>query len=405
MHKTWNQFITAPHRVMFFGGAVQIILSMAWWLFDLSTRYFLPAQALVWPLPPPVIHAWLMLFGLFPYFFFGFLMTTFPRWMAGHEIPASGYVPAFLFMFAGVLLFYSGLLFGQTLLAAASASLLIGWGCGLNALLHVLLGTRPGDKRHPLILFIAFCIGWLALSAFLLWQMTDIHGWLQFALRAGLWGFVLPVFATVAHRMFPFFTASALKLKEVPHPFWALWIMLAASLAHGTLEFFGWAAWLWVADLPLALAAFTLSHLWGLRRSFANPLLAVLHTGFLWLGIAMVLYATQSFWLMQHDTPILGNAPLHALTIGCYATLIMGMGTRVTLGHSGLPFIIDTPVKLMFAGIQLAALLRVLADLLAWPAMTWLQVAAGLVWLTSFIPWVWRYLPAYWRPRTDGMQG
>jgi uncharacterized protein involved in response to NO len=404
--RSWKSFTAAPHRVMFFGGAVQTVLVMLWWLFELGTRYLLPQYSVGWPLFPTALHSWLLLFGMLPFFFFGFLMTTFPRWMAGNEIPAGRFVPAFVFMFAGVMLFYIGLFFGRSMLILASVSVLLGWAIGLYALLRVLLDTRPGDKRHTIVLFIAFSTGWLALAGFLVWQVTEAHGWLQFSLRAGLWGFVLPVFASVAHRMIPFFTSSALNRQDVPRPFLAWWTILAASLLHGSMEFFDLVAWSWLVDIPLAISAFTLSYLWGFRRSFANPLLAVLHVGFAWLGIAMLLFSVQSLWLFTHPGTgfIWGLAPLHALTIGCYATLVIGMGTRVTLGHSGLPFVIDTPVKLMFAGMQAVALTRIVADLLPFHG-GYLYLLAVLGWLACFIPWAWRYLPAYWRPRADGQPG
>ncbi len=401
-----KHFIAAPHRVMFFGGAVQTLLVMLWWLFELTTRYIFPEHMIAWPLFATAIHSWLLLFGMLPFFFFGFLMTTFPRWMGGDEIPAQRFVPAFVLMFAGVLLFYAGLFIGKTLLVVASASVLAGWAVGVYALLRVLLDTRPGDKRHTVILFIAFSTGWLALASFLLWQSSDDHFWLQLSLRAALWGFVLPVFATVAHRMIPFFTSSALKQQEVPRPFWPWWTILGMSVAHGVLELLGMSSWLWLADLPLAVSALTLSYLWGFRQSFQNPLLAVLHVGFAWLGIAMLLFAVQSLWLLAHHGTgfIWGQAPLHALTIGCYATLVIGMGTRVTLGHSGLPFVIDTPVKLMFIGMQGVALTRIAADMLPVDSGTFYLIAV-LGWLACFVPWAWRYLPAYWRPRADGQPG
>jgi len=192
----------------------------------------------------------------------------------------------------------------------------------------------------------------------------------------------------------------------VPRPFWPWWTILAASVAHGLLQFSDAGSWLWLSDIPLALASLYLSYLWGFLRSFQNPLLAVLHVGYAWLGVAMALFAVQSLWLLAHHGTgfIWGFAPLHALTIGCYATLIIGMGTRVTLGHSGLPFAIGTPVKLMFIGIQLTAIVRVAADLLP-SHSAWLHIAASALWLACFGPWVWRYLPAYWRPRADGQPG
>jgi len=35
----WNNFTAAPHRVMFFGGALKTIAVMVWWLIELATRY------------------------------------------------------------------------------------------------------------------------------------------------------------------------------------------------------------------------------------------------------------------------------------------------------------------------------------------------------------------------------
>jgi uncharacterized protein involved in response to NO len=121
----------------------------------------------------------------------------------------------------------------------------------------------------------------------------------------------------------------------------------------------------------------------------------------------MLLYTIQSATqLYSHNTLFIwGLAPLHALSIGCFATLVIGMGTRVTLGHSGLPFMVDAPLKLMFSGMQAVALLRVLADMLPLQNNSWLYLASALLWLACFTPWVWRYLPAYWRVRADGMPG
>ena len=77
----------------------------------------------------------------------------------------------------------------------------------------------------------------------------------------------------------------------------------------------------------------------------------------------------------------------------------------MTLGHSGLPMTADRTIRLMFAGIQLVVLMRVTADMLPMNGNYRLYIAAGAVWLVSFIPWVLRYLQFYWRPRADGQAG
>lgn len=404
MKQLWSSFTAAPHRVMFFGAALQILAVMVWWLFDMSARYGIAGNAAVLPVAPSHLHAYLMIFGLLPFFMFGFLMTTFPRWMNGHEIPARLYVPAFLLLFAGNVLFYLGILLQPGLLAVAVVLALAGWATGLHALWRVLTSTRNTDKRHTTVLFIVFSLGWATLLTYLVGLITHDAMYLVHAIQGGLWLFLLPVFLTVAHRMIPFFTGSALGQQNVPRPFWAWWTMLACSLLHALLTFADQPDWLWIADLPLAALTFYFGYLWGFRRSLRVPLLAVLHVGFAWIGIAMLMYATQSlFSLFGHH--VMGLAPLHALTLGCYATLMVGMGTRVTLGHSGLPFIIDTPIKLIFIGIQLVALIRVVAEFVPAPFNTALYLAAALGWLGCFTPWVYRYLPAYWRPRADGQPG
>jgi uncharacterized protein involved in response to NO len=405
--KLWHSFTAAPHRVMFFGGALQTLAVMLWWLIELVTRYGVVGQPIAWSMEPGAAHGFLMIYTLFPFFMFGFLMTTFPRWMNGREIAAPRYVMAFLLLMLGVVGFYVGLWLSHTVLVVALVSMLAGWGVALYALLRVLLDTQRQDKRHAVVIFVALGMGWCGMGAYLIWQLGGSESWLNLALQGGLWLFLLPVFASVGHRMIPFFTGSALPHRQMLRPFWPWPLILGASAAHALLHFAGASAWLWLFDAPLAVAALYLSYSWGLRQALRIPLLGVLHIGFAWLGFALLLSGAQSaVMFFSHGSNVIwGLAPLHALTIGCFATLMLGMATRVTLGHSGLPMKVDLPIRLMFAGIQLAALLRVLADVLPMQAGYWLYFAAAAVWLACFAPWVARYLPAYWRVRADGRAG
>lgn len=405
--KLWTTFTAAPHRVMFFGGALQTLAVMLWWVTELATRYGVVGHPISWPVMPSAAHAYLMIYGLFPFFMFGFLMTTFPRWMNGREIPPQRYVPAFMLFLLGIVGFYVGLMVGHSILVVALVSMLAGWGVALYALLRVLLATQRQDKQHPKIIFIALVMGWFGLAAYLIWLLSGDIAWLHFAIQGGQWLFLLPVFASVGHRMIPFFTSSAVPHRKLSRPYWPWTLILLGSVAHALLQLADAPAWLWASDAPLSVAALYLSYAWGLRYTLRIPLLAVLHIGFAWLGIAMLLFTVQSFtsFLSHGATVIWGLAPLHALTIGCFATLMLGMATRVTLGHSGLPMKVDTPIKLMFVGMQLAALLRVLADILPMQIGYWLYFAAAVVWLACFAPWVLRYWPVYWRVRADGRAG
>src|SRR3989338_3565984 len=133
----WHTFTSAPHRVMFLGGALQSIAVMLWLLVEMAARYGVAGHAADWPVAPAAVHGYLMIYGLFPFFIFGFLMTTYPRWMNGKEIPAKRYVPAFVLLMLGTIGFYVGLLSSRFMLLVALAGTLAGWCIALYALLRV----------------------------------------------------------------------------------------------------------------------------------------------------------------------------------------------------------------------------------------------------------------------------
>ena len=404
----WQIFTAAPHRVMFFGGALNVVAAMLWWLVDLATRYGIAGHAISWPVTSSAAHAYLLVYGMFPFFMFGFLLTTFPRWMGGKEIPTRRYIPAFVLLLLGAIFFYLGLSSNKVILALSVMLTLCGWAIAWHALLRVLLETSYRDKRHPIVALITLASGWCGAASYLVWLSSGQAAWLNFSLQAGIWLFLLPEFATVGHRMIPFFTSSALPQCRVTNANRPWWTILACSISHGLLQLAGASSWLWLCDAPLAVSALYLSYAWNLRRSLAVPILAVPHIGFAWLGIAALLFTVQSFTLLlsHGEHSLLGLAPLHALTIGCFSTLLLGMATRVTLAHAGFSINIGRrPIFLLLAGIQAAVLLRILADILPIQWSPWLYLAAATAWLACFLPWVITYLPTYLRPRPDGRPG
>ncbi len=121
-----KNFTAAPHRVMFFGGALQAIAVLLWWTMDLASRYGIIDQPISWAVAPGAAHVFLMIYSMLPFFMFGFLMTTFPRWMAGKEITPKLYVTAFGLMFLGAVSFYVGMAFSVAILVVASR-ICLGW--------------------------------------------------------------------------------------------------------------------------------------------------------------------------------------------------------------------------------------------------------------------------------------
>lgn len=405
MTSTMRDHISAaPHRSLFLAGALQGVLTVLWWVFDLTGRYTIAGSATTWSIAPTWAHAFLMVYGFFPFFILGFLFTTYPNWMNGDKVKPREYMATSLLMVLGVVLFYVGLLTHKVIIIMGVEIMLVGWGVAVYVLFRILLTTPTQDKRHARVTSAALLMGWLGVAAYLGWLVTEVPAALDFARHAGIWFFLLPIVLTVSHRMIPFFSSRVLDNYEMVRPFWMLWLMLACIAAHGSLQYLGLTAYLWIVDFPLAACAGYLSYRWGFQRSFQVSLLAVLHISFAWLCVAMALYAIQSLVYFASGTLLLGLAPLHAIGIGFFSGMILAMASRVTLGHSGRPLELDRFTWLLFLGFQAAAVIRILADIV--PAIgPVLYVLAALAWLACFGLWAGKFAPIYWRQRVDGKAG
>ncbi len=393
--------------MMFFGGAVQLIATLLFWGAELAGRYISG-----WVPPPTVIpatfaHTFLMPYALFPFFMFGFLMTTYPRWMHGSEVPRHRYAAAFVLLAAGVVLYYLGLYLSKNLLTAGVTLLLAGWSAALRALFIVYRQAPATDKRYETVLNFALSAGWTGLLCYLLWLITSQSVFLNLSQQVGIWLFLVVVLVTVSHRMIPFFSSSVLENYKIVRSNWTLPVLLIGVLGHLVLTLAELRQWLFVFDLPLAFLGLYHSFIWKFFQSFKVRLLAVLHIAFLWWSIAMLLFSVQSLALLIGAENILGKAPMHALGIGFIASMSLGMASRVTLGHSGRPLVLDGFSWACFLGVTLTALLRIAAEipLLAESIGVSFNLLAAGAWLLFMGAWVARYAPMTLRPRIDGKAG
>jgi len=398
----WQTFSAAPHRMMMFGGAIQLVAVMFYWAVELFGRHTSLWDAPATTIPSIFAHAFLLLYTVFPFFIFGFLMTTYPRWMSGAPVPSARYQSAFILLTGGVAALYAGLLYSKTLAIAGITLLLCGYSIALHALWRVYRQAAARDKFYETCLNIALAGGWLGMAAYLGWLAGGSPGWLQLSLHAGMWWFLLPVAVTVSHRMLPFFSVNVLPDYQIYQPKATLLPMLALLAMHGALEMLLLTRWLWAVDLPLLILALLHSYKWQLRRSFAVRLLAILHVAFAWFSVALSLYVINSLALFFKFGPLLGRAPLHAAAIGFILSITLAMASRVTLGHSGRELKADTTTWVLFWGLSVVAILRIVAEL---PFGTHFNLLAASLWLLIAIVWSAKYAVIYLRPRLDGKPG
>ncbi len=387
---------------MMFGGAVQLIATLLFWSVELAGRYTALWDAPATTVPATVAHGFMMLYSLFVFFVFGFLMTTYPRWMNGEPIPQARYVSTFVLLFSGVLVSYLGLFTSRWIVALGTVLILAGYLAGLRALWCVFRAAPTRNKHYETLLNAALGMAALGVLSYLVWLFKE--GWylLELARQIGVWGFMTTVLVTVSHRMLPFFTSCVPGTEPVNQPRGGLMVMLGAVWLHGLLEIAGLLQWTWLVDLPLAVVAGYHLRQWGITRSMHVRLLAVLHIAFAWLVIAAALFAVRSLCIFATGLDYLARAPLHALGIGFFVGMTIAMVTRVTLGHSGRALEMDRYTWALFWGIGLSALLRIGGEL---PGAEHANLLAAGLLLVVLTLWAVRHIPIYLRPRVDGAPG
>ncbi len=408
----------APHRLAFFLAVLLLAASSAWWLLVQLGRQ---PWGLSMPLAvsPTVTHAAVMSLGFFPLFFAGFLFTAAPKWLGVATPEARQLVLPLGLQCTGWVLWLAGAACLEWLAWVGMVLTTLGLLAMYVRFWQLVHRSPVADRLHAQVAGVAGGVGVGALlgTQAALWQgQTDLA---LLTIRSGLWGCVVVTFLVVAHRMLPFFTASALPTIAPWRPRWVLWFLvgLAAMEALATwaplmLAPEGWqgartprAGMLALGLLELAAGSVVLwlALTWGLVQSLTVRLLAMLHVGFTWFGLALVLSGASQLLGLRQGVPLLGLGALHALTMGFLGSVLLAMVTRVSCGHSGRSLVADNLVWTLFGLLQVATLLRIASAVEH--TTGWLTLAAALCWLVVMLAWGSRLARWYGQPRSDGQPG
>jgi uncharacterized protein involved in response to NO len=139
---------------------------------------------------------------------------------------------------------------------------------------------------------------------------------------------------------------------------------------------------------------------WGAHHTARHPLLWILHVGYAWIPVGLLLRAL----------PIVGvfvwsSLATHALTVGAIGALTLGMMARVALGHTGRPLVVPPAMTWAFGAITIAAIARVVVPLFAIQWHFVALVVSGVLWTCAFLVYLVVYLPVLASPRADGKAG
>ncbi|MBT7370262.1 MAG: NnrS family protein, partial [Gammaproteobacteria bacterium] len=127
---------------------------------------------------------------------------------------------------------------------------------------------------------------------------------------------------------------------------------------------------------------------WQGYRTFADPLVLVLHVCYSWLGVGLILMGVSQTW-----GGLSVSAGLHALGVGAMAGLIIAVSSRAAMGHTNRELASDWMLSSVFILINLSALARAIASEL--PQVVYL---AGFLWIAAFVVYGIRIAPMLLKP-------
>ncbi len=358
--------LTFGFRPFFFGATVWAALAMMLWVPMLSGHLMLPTA-----FDPVSWHAHEFLFGYLGAVVAGFLLTAVPNWtgrlgmlaglwLAGRvAIAVSGSLPAWLV--AAVDLAFPvifALAIGREIVAGRNWRNLI----VLGMLGVFIIGNALFHREAALGEYAAQGVG----------------------LRVGL-GAGIMMIAVIGGRVVPSFTRNWLvkgRSATLPTPPMQRFDKVA-------LIFLLVALVLWVAlplD-PLTGAALGLSGVlhgirlsrWAGHRTFAEPLVMVLHAGYAFLPLGALAMAVE---ILAPGSFGMAGAQ-HLWMAGAIGLMTLAVMTRATLGHTGQPLTAGAGTMMIYATLTLSMLARVMAGY--WHEISGpLHMVAGLFWIMAF---------------------
>lgn len=381
-------FFSAGFRPLFWSCGMYGAVMLPLWLLVYSGRG--PDIGMA----PILWHGHEMIFGFSAAAVGGFLLTAVPNWTG--TVPVAGRPLMVLY----------GLWLAGRAAVLCSAVLPSAWVAVVDLLYLPALAyllARPliavGKMRN--LVFLPILATFTIANALV--HLDPIWGTGLAGLYLGI-TLLLVMIAIIGGRIVPAFTQNWLRMQGqtvavTPLP-WLERVSILSLVLGGVLTAVD-PAGRWAGAMLLAAGLLHLLRLgrWHGLKTVSHPILWVLHLGYAWMGIGLILLGGSSF------LPVLPvSAAIHALTAGAIGTMILAVMSRAALGHSGRPLVVGRPIVAAYGLLSLGTILRVAAPML--PSMQMgLTHAGGSLWAAAWLIFAVVYAPICFRARSDGRPG
>ncbi|MGH7182345.1 MAG: NnrS family protein [Nitrospiraceae bacterium] len=335
-------------------------------------------------------HAHEMLFGFLPAVITGFLLTAIPNWT---DRPPLRGVPLFLL----VALWLSGRMAiaipwpAPFVSAAIDASFLV----MLAAFVWREISAGKAWDRIPIGVIISLYAGanilfhLLALSS----AETDLSERMPLAL-------MMMLLALIGGRIIPTFTNDYLDQQGIPEQAASFSRFDGLSLLLMAIAAIAWTAQPQAMETAWVLVTAGFIHAirllrWRAWTAWREPLVLILHLGYGWLALSLVLLGGSILGLGLQTAEA-----VHALTTGAMGAMTLAVMTRASLGHTGRPLHAGPMTVVIYVLVNLGAILRVFGPITGLSTNLMLGVAAT-TWSGAYLLFAALYGPLLTRPSID----
>ena len=339
-------------------------------------------------------HQHEMLYGFIAAAITGFILTAIPNWTG--RLPIKNKPLGFLVFLwiVGRIGFLTISIFGAKVVALMDLPFLI---VLVLVILREIVSGKNWRNLPVIILISLFTLGNILVHL----QLLDVIESAELGIRLSI--FVLSILlALIGGRIVPNFTRNWLSQNQVnrfpsgagifdkvclvslvvfviaqiitPYHQLTSLLSLLAGLLHG-IRLIRWKVWL----------------------TLSEPLIWILHVGYMWLSVALVLIGLAG---LTDFVPY--TSSYHALTIGAFSTMILGVMTRVSLGHTGRTLKATFGTTTIYVFITIASVLRVSESFLN-DSRNLILSFSGIFWTLSFALFVFIYFPILTQPRKSNM--
>lgn len=342
---------------------------------------------------PITWHAHEMIYGFSVAIIGGFILTAIQNWTGERGVHGTKLIALFVPWFlARIAIFLSS---EPSLWITILDLFFYPWLCFL--LVPFFIKDRELKMERVFFVFFLFLF-----TGNLLIHLEALH-LIRGYTRMGLWlGFftVISVIVMIGGRVIPFFTESSIA-KSQPKTYKPIEILapLSVWIVFISQSFSPWSKL--NAVIAIGAAGIHWIRLWGwsIRRVRRVPLVWVLHLGYFWIGLGFLFFGLSSLEIL------IPTLAVHTWTVGGIGIIILGMISRVSLGHTGRRL---HPEKLTVIGyycLGFATLIRVFGPMInyEWHLMS-VQIS-GIFWVLGFAIFFKVYWPILTQPRADSRPG